>query len=154
MPVGNRSHLFIFSFPFQDVAEAKSLDLSDPAVQYAEHQMCRRWRWCGGKDVPADILHHRSFSQRVHPHGVRQLQLAGERGRPDHQPQPVGHSRPGGIRPSAYALLPPDQCLRHLLLHFQPSILRECEAQVAARGEAPLPQRADPSGWHKERPAQ
>lgn len=48
---------------------------------HAECQVCCGGRWRCGEDLPAHLLHHRSFSQRIHPHSLRQLQQPGARPR-------------------------------------------------------------------------
>lgn len=60
---------------------------------------------------------------------IRQLLCQRDGGRQAHQPGSVGYGRPGGLRPTAPALLPPDRRVPHMLLARQPRLLRERSRQ-------------------------
>lgn len=44
---------------------------------HAECKVCCGGRWRCGEDMPSNFLHHRSVSERIHPHSLRQLQQPG-----------------------------------------------------------------------------
>lgn len=37
-------------------------------VKNADHQVCCRWRWCRGENVPAHLIHHQQVSLRIRTH--------------------------------------------------------------------------------------
>lgn len=76
-------------------------------------------------DLSTHFLHHKCLPRRIHPHCLRQL-LSECYGRwQAYQPWPLGYCWSGGLRQTATSLIPPDRRLPHLLLHRQPSFIRQ-----------------------------
>lgn len=120
----------------------------------ADNKVRRCWRWGGGENVPSHLVHHQCLSRRIHPHRFWQLQCPDECWWTHREPEPVGHSGSGGVRPAAHALLPSDQRVHYLLFYRQPVIICQRPTQVVPGGVAPLPQRACAACGNQARSAQ